>query len=344
MKKIVILTSAVAPHVATLTKELILNQNCSVFIFYIKETFKHLPPTIENLETYNASKINLNEIKKLINSFNPDIIITSGWTYSKFNKACFYFKKRKIPIISIMDNQWHGNIKQRILTLISKITLKQFIDYIWAIGYYQFEYARRLGFDKNNIILYGYCSNNHLFNQINIHERFNGNYKNFVFIGRNAKVKGINNLINAWNKINNKKDWTLTLVGKGIENLKIEDKSIIIKSFLSQEELKFLLLQSGCFILPSIFEPWGVVIHEAASAGLPLILSNVCGATPHFLINNYNGFSIDPFKEEELEKAIYRIINLNKEELILMSERSRNLSKNIDIDITIANLFSIIEK
>jgi len=43
-----------------------------------------------------------------------------------------------------------------------------------------------------------------------------------------------------------------------------------------------MLENSGCFILPSRYEPWALVIHEAACAGLPIICTNVCGTVDHF--------------------------------------------------------------
>ncbi len=61
---------------------------------------------------------------------------------------------------------------------------------------------------------------------------------------------------------------------------------------MSQDVLIKEIQKSGCFILPSIFEPWAVVIHEFACAGLPIIATEVCGATPHFVINGFNGLSI----------------------------------------------------
>jgi glycosyltransferase involved in cell wall biosynthesis len=47
---------------------------------------------------------------------------------------------------------------------------------------------------------------------------------------------------------------------------------------------------SGCLILPSLHEPWGMVVHEFSAAGLPLILSDQVGSRFSYLINNENGY------------------------------------------------------
>ncbi len=97
------------------------------------------------------------------------------------------------------------------------------------------------------------------------------------------KEKGIDLLIKAYNSIQNKRGWTLTLIGNGSLKRKIirENKNnddIMIKDFMQPGELLNEIEKAGAFCLPSIYEPLGVVIQEFASAGLPLITSNVCGA------------------------------------------------------------------
>ena len=56
----------------------------------------------------------------------------------------------------------------------------------------------------------------------------------------------------------------------------------------SKEIIRYLRKSCG-FILPSKYEPWGVVVHEAACSGLPLILSDSVGSRNELLINNHNG-------------------------------------------------------
>ena len=52
-----------------------------------------------------------------------------------------------------------------------------------------------------------------------------------------------------------------------------------------------ILISCGVFVLPSIYEPWALVLQEFAAAGLPILCSSICGASPHFVINNYNGYT-----------------------------------------------------
>ena len=49
------------------------------------------------------------------------------------------------------------------------------------------------------------------------------------------------------------------------------------EDFIQPENLE-KVKNAGCFVLPSLKDNWGVVVHEFAAAGLPLIISDGVGA------------------------------------------------------------------
>ena len=97
----------------------------------------------------------------------------------------------------------------------------------------------------------------------------------------------------------------------------------------------------GCFILPSIYEPWGVVVHEFSAAGCPLILSNDIGAKSTFLIDDFNGYS---FKHENgnfsMTNAMKKIIDKTDEDLVEMGRNSHKISRKISPTSSAKNLIS----
>jgi glycosyltransferase involved in cell wall biosynthesis len=157
------------------------------------------------------------------------------------------------------------------------------------------------------------------------------NAKDILFVGRFNKVKGLDLLLEAWKQVENKNGSKLIIVGNGnlLDNCFIPE-DVEIKKFASQPELLTISKSCKAFILPSLFEPWGVVIHEFAASGLPLIVTDVCGASPHLVVNNYNGFVIKHNDVNAIIVAITRVFNLKPVELYEMGKNSRELANTIN--------------
>ena len=97
-----------------------------------------------------------------------------------------------------------------------------------------------------------------------------------VFVGRLEKEKGIDKLLESWDAIHDKNNWELEIIGEGTLKYLVDKykQNIYHTSFLQPEDLVKKLKESHALILPSIFEPWGVILQEAAACGLPIIASN----------------------------------------------------------------------
>ena len=53
---------------------------------------------------------------------------------------------------------------------------------------------------------------------------------------------------------------------------------LLITVFVQPHDMPDLFARASVFVLPSNYEPWGVVIHEALSSGMPVLCSDKCGA------------------------------------------------------------------
>jgi glycosyltransferase involved in cell wall biosynthesis len=83
----------------------------------------------------------------------------------------------------------------------------------------------------------------------------------------------------------------------------------------------------GVFCLPSLREPWGVVIHECTCSGLPVICSDSVGAADVLVKNDMNGYVFKSGDQEALKQVILQLMNKSDAELIMMGDRSHELSK-----------------
>jgi glycosyltransferase involved in cell wall biosynthesis len=101
---------------------------------------------------------------------------------------------------------------------------------------------------------------------------------------------------------------------------------IQIEGFLQPEQLRSRFGQAGCFVLPSDFEPWAVVVHEAASAGLLILASENVGAAVHLVQDHYNGHIVGGKDASGLAALLGQVSALTDQRLDEMSKASHSLS------------------
>lgn len=340
---IVFLYREIMPYNIPVLIELVKLNSEIIFIHdNTKKLTPYLPPYIEGVKYYKKSDLNRKSLGNLVNSFNPNILYISDRTIPIYNKIGIIYNG-KIPVISGNDTPWYGG-KQWFNIITSKFRHKRFFSHMQVAGMRQFEYAKKLGFANDKIIFPLLSADVSLFLGLEVTPKRFEKANDVLFVGRFNKVKGIEYLIEGWNNVKNKRGGLLHLVGNGdlIEKIDIP-KDVIIHPFSNQEYLSNLALKCKAFILPSIFEPWGVVVHEFAAAGLPLIVSDVCGSSPHLLINNFNGYTIKPYSAEDIKNAITKIYNLDSMSIYEMGKNSRFLSKSITPELVASAILSTLK-
>jgi glycosyltransferase involved in cell wall biosynthesis len=343
---IVYLYAELQPYVIAVIRELVKQKNISIYVIHWdkKRLTPYVPPQIDRVYYYNRSHFkNVKELYQLTEKIEPTIIYTSGWMDKGYMLVCKKLRKEfHIPVVSGSDTQWRGG-KQWINVILSPFLHRRCFSHIMISGILQYEYARKLGFRSNEILLHNCCADVSLFQNVNIEQKEKSYPRRVLYVGRFAPEKGLPFLIEAWTHIMDKKGWILTLVGNGTlkpELLKNDDIEIL--DFMPQDELVKLMQKTGCFILPSVFEQWSLVLHEATAAGLPILSSEVCGAVPYFVIPNFNGFTFRSKDVGAIEKALLSIVNSSEIKLLEMSRNSRKLSERITPEIVAKTFLSVL--
>jgi glycosyltransferase involved in cell wall biosynthesis len=335
-------------YVIIIVKELLKRKNINVHIVYWDKNklTPYMPLLLDNVYYYERSRFkNAQEIYQLVKELKPAVVYVSGWMDKTYMLASKKIRETlSVPVIAASDSQWHGG-KQWLNVIFSPFFHKKCFSHLQISGIRQYEYARYLGFSPQQILMHNYSADIKTFHEVDIDHKKTDFPKRILYIGRFAPVKGLKYLVDAWSSIIDKKSWVLTLIGNGPEKeYLIKNKDIEVFDFMKQEELMQYIQSSGCFILPSIKEPWAVVLHEAAAGGLPILASNICGAVPYFVINNYNGFTFSPGNSIGIKIALEKIINISEEKLIEMSHNSRKLSERITPEIVVETMLSVIQE
>jgi glycosyltransferase involved in cell wall biosynthesis len=272
------------------------------------------------------------ELIDLVNSIDPDAIICSGWMDKGYKKCCRRFRKA-IPVIVIIDNQWKATWRQRLAAFLSPLVILNSYSHAFVPGSFQFEYAKRLGFKSENILTGFYTADVSYFHNLYLEnkESKKDNFpRKFIYVGRYYEFKGVRDLWRAFIELQKEQpnDWELWCLGTGdIEPM--EHSSIKHFGFVQPENMKQYIMESGVFVLPSHFEPWGVVVHEFASAGFPLICSDETGSRVSFVENEKNGFIFQAGNIHELKSVLKKVMDLGQERLFEMAEISA--SKALEI-------------
>ncbi|HMZ50509.1 MAG TPA: glycosyltransferase, partial [Flavobacteriales bacterium] len=95
--------------------------------------------------------------------------------------------------------------------------------------------------------------------------------------------------------------------------------------FIQAEALPAIMADCGVFILPSTYEPWGVVVQENACAGFPLLLSDAVGAAERFLHEGENGHLFRAGDRSSIKQAMLRMVHANDDRLRAMGLRSASI-------------------
>lgn len=155
--------------------------------------------------------------------------------------------------------------------------------------------------------------------------------KEYITIGitKNLeKIYGINYLIEAFAQICSKEeDLRLLIVGDGKEKQNLQqlckEKGIVNKvSFVGRvanNDIPKYINQMDIVCFPSLSESFGVAAVEAQACGRPVIATRV-GGLKEIVIDNYNGYLIEPGNIEDIKEKIMFMIKDKKK----MKEFSKN--------------------
>lgn len=291
-----------------------------------------------NVSWVDKTAYSLPELIKLVEDYNPTVCICGGWAISDYLEIVKRAKNNTCCVLC-MDTPWKAKAKQRVHCLFSRIYLVPHFDFVWCAGEPQALYAERLGFQINKIVTGLYCANTELFNRI-YQDRIDvvrNNYPHrFLYVGRYVAAKNMLRMQRAFLAATERSpsaDWKLICVGKGnLWNDRIIHPSIEHRGYCMPEELPKVVNDAGVFVLPSLHEPWGVVVHEFAVMGLPLICSREVVATTAYLKAGFNGFMFNSKSEEDMEYVFQQIMKMTDMELFKMGENSHILGMSYTLE------------
>jgi glycosyltransferase involved in cell wall biosynthesis len=171
----------------------------------------------------------------------------------------------------------------------------------------------------------------------------------FLTIGELTKKKSQDNLILAFSRTFKGNNAVQLIIGgegdldKKLRHLVIEEgisSQVLLTGRLSRREVLAQMCKCDVFVLPSLFETFGVVLIEAMAMGKPVIATKSGG--PESFVNDTNGILIAPANIDALSEAMKLIY---KGEKIFNPSTIRSfVLQNYSSDVIASKLINVYTK
>jgi glycosyltransferase involved in cell wall biosynthesis len=164
-----------------------------------------------------------------------------------------------------------------------------------------------------------------------------------LYVGQLHERKGLPELLEAMKKIHAEKpDVVLAIIGQGHlekslrEHVRRENLGGVVHFLGTRPHsavMAFMRL-SDVFVLPSHEEPFGIVLIEAMSQGLPIVATNVQNI-PCLVTEGVNGFTVAPGNADQLAEKISWMIE-NKDKAAAIGRQNRKDALRFDWNLLVA--------
>jgi glycosyltransferase involved in cell wall biosynthesis len=267
-----------------------------------------------------------------VRGFDPDAVFMTSWNYTPAYRAVMKAVDPRVVRVLIMDNLWRGAPKQ----WLGRMSHRFFVDPVADAAMVPSDrtefFARRLGFGPADVIRGSLSGDVDLFASGPRTGAELAGRRRFVSVGRLVVHKGADILAEAYRAYRAKTadPWDLHVAGIGpLEARLAALPGVTMHGFVQPPRVAELMRESSCLLLTSHIEPYGVVVHEAAAAGLPVLCAEFAGAAPVFVQDGHNGWLVPSGDIAGWADAMARISSLPPDRLASMSDVSRAVARRL---------------
>ena len=160
-----------------------------------------------------------------------------------------------------------------------------------------------------------------------------------LFVGRLVYEKGVHVLVNAILKVLEKVNAKFVIVGNGymkeqlsglVKSLGIAQK-VLFTGFVDDETLRKLQICADVSVVPSLFEPFGIVALEAMAAKSPIVVSDT-GGLGEIVDHDVDGVKVYTNNPDSLAWGIIRVLTDEKNAQRLRSNAYKKIQEKYNWD------------
>jgi glycosyltransferase involved in cell wall biosynthesis len=273
---------------------------------------------------YHSRPRTKEELLMQVQALSPGAIVCSGWLDPHYIYVCSHLRPHCRTVIAL-DNQWSFHWRVALSALRGRLLYRRIFHRAWVPGAPQAAFAERLGFKPMHILTGFYCADTSLYKPFFGHAPQGHFPKRLVYTGRYVASKGVDLLWEAFARAA-PEGWELHCMGTGpLWDARKIHPAIHHHGFVQPQQMATFVSVGGVFVLPSLSEPWGVVVHEYAVSGYPLICSRAVGAASAFLEHGVNGICVRTGDVDALAGAIATMAASSNEAFWSMALQSNRM-------------------
>lgn len=258
------------------------------------------------------------------------------------------------PDYTYEDN---GRVTYKARKLIDKYSGRICNDQFLAVSdFVKRDYERHMGF-KNIEVLYN-CIDITQFERLNsslIQKKraelgFRDDEIILLNIGRLHPQKGQIYLIEALNMVRNKnKKCKLLMVGRGHMEAELQNKANkmglggYIKFLKDRKDIFEIMHSCDIFVLPSIYEGFGIALVEAMACGMPVVVSDI-DTFKEIVRDNVDGMIVEKENPERLAAAISSLMNDSEKRLHLGESAKKKAMDEFDVKVHLKKLENVYQE
>ncbi|GAB4385233.1 MAG: hypothetical protein Kow0022_10360 [Phycisphaerales bacterium] len=254
----------------------------------------------------------------------PDVVVLIGFADAARFRIMRYLRAHRVPHYIFGDSNVYGDRARGLARLIKTFFLRRMIrgaTGVLCCGQLGDRYFQRYGSRPEATF---YVPQEPDYGEIDavgpdeveaVRRRFGlaDNRRRIVYTGRLAEVKRVDLLIDAFVRIAAERpEWDVVIVGAGPleEQLKSRIPAGLADRFIwtgfIDEQRRVTAVYKACDLLclPSIYEPWALVINEAAACGLAIVSSDIVGAAVELVRDGQNGRLFKSGDLDDLTRAL----------------------------------------
>jgi glycosyltransferase involved in cell wall biosynthesis len=226
----------------------------------------------------------------------PDVVVFSGWMHRPYRALTRSSRLSRARFVMGADTQIRFDVRQRLARVRIGGLLRR-LDAVLVAGERGLQLMRYWNVPDHKVARFIYGIDYRKFADAGA-DRFAAGAawpRRFLFAGRYAPEKGLATLVDAYERYRRAvvDPWPLVTCGTGpLARLLAGAPGVTDAGFLQPDDLARALREAGVFLLPSLKEPWGQALVEAAAAGLPVICSRACGAGADVVRDFHNGLVV----------------------------------------------------